>query len=452
MGRRRGAALGGFLALVLIASACARAPYTTDVRSTTTIVNFASYASSPAPVVRFSEVGGSCQDRQATADAPITIQVSGRTVYQYKANLTGLTPETRYCYRVVQGSVDLLGDFPSATFRTAPLPGDTTPFTFAVLGDFGFGTPGESQVLAEVAGSDAQFVVTVGDNEQTEGGQSDYGDVASGNVFPLRYFPTVGINKPVYPAIGNHDLDSRSNGGLPYLQNFPQDAVVASSGGRLRQETYCCTASSPEPKRLTSAWYAFDWGPARFYVLQAAWPSNPINRQYRSDFEAQWNGPVPGCAPCGDQLEWLQADLAANRSTNLKFAFFHYPLHSDAQVVSDGFLNGPNALEGLLADEGVKIAFTGHAHTYQRNTGNTAGSRLVNYVTGGGGGALVPIVRCSSFDAYALGPNSSCKAPIPTSIAQVLHFLKVRVDGQRVTVTPIDSTGRTFDVQTYDFG
>ena len=83
---------------------------------------------------------------------------------------------------------------------------------------------------------------------------------------------------------------------------------------------------------------------------------------------------------------------------------------------------------------------------------DTAGSRLVNYVTGGGGGVLVPIVRCSSFDAYAVGAGSSCKAPLPTSDSQVHHFLHVRVDGQRVTVTPIDSTGRRFDVQTYDFG
>jgi hypothetical protein len=34
----------------------------------------------------------------------------------------------------------------------------------------------------------------------------------------------------------------------------------------------------------------------------------------------------------------------------------------------------------------------------------------------------------------------------------VHHFLHVRVSGNRVTVTPIDSTGRAFDVQTYTFG
>ena len=35
--------------------------------------------------------------------------------------------------------------------------------------------------------------------------------------------------------------------------------------------------------------------------------------------------------------------------------------------------------------------------------------------------------------------------------ANVYHFLLVTVNGNQVTVTPTDSTGRTFDVQTYMF-
>ena len=39
----------------------------------------------------------------------------------------------------------------------------------------------------------------------------------------------------------------------------------------------------------------------------------------------------------------------------------------------------------------------------------------------------------------------------PTSRSQIYHFLKVTVSGSSVTVTPTDSTGRTFDVKTYTF-
>jgi len=53
--------------------------------------------------------------------------------------------------------------------------------------------------------------------------------------------------------------------------------------------------------------------------------------------------------------------------------------------------------------------------------------------------------------SYSLGGSACGGAARPTSIDQVFHFLKVSVDGVRVTVAPTDAQGRTFDVQTYDF-
>ena len=49
-------------------------------------------------------------------------------------------------------------------------------------------------------------------------------------------------------------------------------------------------------------------------------------------------------------------------------AVFHYPLYSDQKHEnSDTFLQGPSSLQGLLDQYGVKLAFNGHAHIYQRN-------------------------------------------------------------------------------------
>ncbi len=98
------------------------------------------------------------------------------------------------------------------------------------------------------------------------------------------------------------------------------------------------------------------------------------------------------------------------------------------------------------------LVFNGHAHQYERNLPQIAGSPLVSYVTGGGGDALGSLSGCSAYDAYAIGSSSSCHAPLPTSGAQVFHYLLVSVNGNQVTVTPTDETGRTFDVQTYSFG
>jgi hypothetical protein len=84
----------------------------------------------------------------------------------------------------------------------------------------------------------------------------------------------------------------------------------------------------------------------------------------------------------------------------------------------------------------------------------------VTYVTGGGGGKLEPVSRCSSIDQYAIGwsyssstHGSACGAASrPSTIDRVFHFLLVTVSGTQVTVTPTDELGRTFDVKTYSFG
>src|SRR6185503_11562813 len=82
----------------------------------------------------------------------------------------------------------------------------------------------------------------------------------------------------------------------------------------------------------------------------------------------------------------------------------------------------------------------------------------ISYVTGGGGATLQPIGPCHANDAYGIGwsptklAGSACGAASPpTAAANVFHFLKVSVNGNRVTVAPTDETGQTFDVQTYTF-
>ncbi len=87
---------------------------------------------------------------------------------------------------------------------------------------------------------------------------------------------------------------------------------------------------------------------------------------YKNDYDYHW---APGTA----QYQWLVADLAAHPSV-LKFAFFHYPLLSDnPNEATDTYLLGSSSLEGLLKQNGVDIAFTGHSHIYERNLPSAAG-------------------------------------------------------------------------------
>lgn len=120
---------------------------------------------------------------------------------------------------------------------------------------------------------------------------------------------------------------------------------------------------------------------------------------------------------------------------------------------ASSYLLGNNSLEGLLKQNGVDLGFTGHAHIYERNLASASG--IPNYVTGGGGATIGTLGTCTSLDAYAIKFTTTGKAcgsaPLPTSAAQVYHFLKVTVNGTNVTVTPINSLGLSFDVMNYNF-
>ncbi len=177
--------------------------------------------------------------------------------------------------------------------------------------------------MSQIGSSPASFVVSTGDSDNANGSQTDYGDLSGGNVFPSAYLPKIG-SRPIFAAQGNHGFTNN----LPYLQNFPAPLASQTSVGRNLRETYCCISTLSGQATYASSWYAFNWGDARFYVLEAAWADGQGG--YQGDFLAHWNGAVAGCGPCGAELAWLKADLAAHTGTALKFAFFHYPLHADS--------------------------------------------------------------------------------------------------------------------------
>jgi Calcineurin-like phosphoesterase/Fibronectin type III domain len=421
-----------------------RYPYVSEVVGNTATVDWATDRSQSIGTATWgADTNGAC-----TPTSPVTAQSAAITVgttneYQWTAVLTFPGPGT-YCYRVQLAGVDLLGTDPSPQLKTAAAPGSS--YSFAVVGDYGAGTTFEANVMSQMAASPASFVVTVGDNVYNSGTETEYGDLSQGNLFPRQYLPALG-SRPIFAAEGNHGFTEN----LPYLQNFPALTAAQTSGGRFTQESYCCISPLSGPQNYPSAWYAFNWGSARYYVLDASWADSM--GAYQGDFLAHWNGQVSGCGPCGAELQWLKSDLAANAATPIKFAFFHYPLHADSGGEStDTYLDGPGALEGLLASNNVDIVFNGHAHQYERNYPQIPGKPLVSYVTGSGGAPLGSLSGCSAFDAYAIGSGSSCRAPQPASDANVYGFLLVTVNGNHVTVTPTDSTGRTFDVHTYTIG
>ena len=435
-----------------------RAPYLTDLVGLHVIVNFATDQSGTAASVSYGPFDGtSCSLTWTQAATRSTVKVGAINEYQWKGSLA-LPSSGRYCYRVLLGTTDLLAASSSPAFTTQVAAGSSEQFSFAVFGDWGLvdangNNPDQENLLAQIAASGARFAVTTGDNGYPSGSQTNYGDLqqvgaAMGAIFGARYWPVPGASVPLFTAGGNHGLSGTTHADLT---NWPQDAAVAASGGRYQNDVYCCVNGTTS-SNYSSSWYAFDAGPARFYVLTSAWGDTNVGTAsvYANDYAAHF-------APGTPEYQWLVADLQSHPS-GLKFAFSHYPFYSDSKnQTSDPFIQGSGSLEGLFAQYGVNVAFNGHAHLYERNPASAPGYPIT-YVTGGGGATLEPIGPCHAFDAFGIGwspsklKGTSCgAATAPTSATQVFHFVKVTVSGTTVTVAPTDELGRTFDVQTYSF-
>jgi hypothetical protein len=438
-----------------------RYPYLTDVVGGSATVNWATTRTSAVSgSVKWGEVGTESCTAHTTAATKTGITVKSVAQYQWTATLA-LQPNRRYCYRVYLGAApqtDLLASDPSPEFMTQLPAGATDSYSFAVFGDWGQvdaagANPDQANLLRRIAGSGARFAVSTGDTGYPSGSQTNHGDLqqtgtSTSGIFGPQFWAGPGRSMPLFSVLGNHAPNST------FLVNWPQRQAAASSGGRYQTDTYCCLNGTTS-KSYASAWYAFDAGGARFYVLDTAWDESNLGTasQYKNDYDYHWT-------PASAQYRWLEADLASHASTPLKFAVFHYPLYSDQSTQSsDAYLQGSGSLEGLLGRYGVDLAFTGHAHVYQRNLKPNPGS-LVSYVTGGGGATPVSMggSGCSPTNAYGIGwkpstnAGSACgSAPVPSTRDRVFHYLLVRVTGTTVTVTPTDELGRTFDPVTYNF-
>jgi hypothetical protein len=438
----------------------ARAPYLTDLVGQHVTVNWSTTRLGPTTgsVAWGTSDGSTCTLSNTQPATRTSLTVGFVPEYLWKASID-LPGSGAFCYRVFLGTIDLLAANASPVFQSQVPAGSGAPFSFAVLGDWGQvdangDNPDQTNLMSQIAASGVRFAMTTGDNGYPSGSQANYGDLLQhganlSGIFGQSFWPVPGKSVAMFASPGNHGLSGTTHADLT---NWPQDVAVASSGGRYQNDVYCCVNGSSSAN-YSSAWYAFDAGPARFYVLTSAWgdTNGGTASPYANDAAAHFTAATP-------EYEWLRNDLQTHPAA-LKFVVSHFPFYSDNKAQgTDPFLHGPGSLEELLTQYGVDIVFNGHAHIYERNLPSGPGAP-VTYVTGGGGGKPAsPDGGCSPFDAYAIGwstttlKGKACgAASAPTSATQFFHFLKVTVSGTTVTVAPTDELGRTFDVQNYDF-
>jgi hypothetical protein len=152
------------------------------------------------------------------------------------------------------------------------------------------------------------------------------------------------------------------------------------------------------PLEKPGNFYSFDHGDIHFVALD----TNQINAA---------------------QAAWLEADLAASDREWI-VVFGHHPPYSSGDHGST--LAFRTAFGPILERHQVDLVLSGHDHDYERVVPQGG----VHYLVTGGGGRGTRPVGHSAFTAFA---------------EQVLHFVYIEVDGDRLLAHAIDATGVEFD-------
>ena len=126
----------------------------------------------------------------------------------------------------------------------------------------------------------------------------------------------------------------------------------------------------------------------------------------------------------GKQLKWLK-EVLANTTQQHTFIFLHHPLYTEkgkGRHSGDGLDKYPqdrDRLNALFVKSRVDAVFTGHEHFYQRK----AVDGVTQVITGGGGAPLYSKEEDGGFH----------------------HFVRVTVDGDKVSGEVVDINGRVRD-------
>jgi uncharacterized protein (TIGR03437 family) len=306
------------------------------------------------------------------------------TLYQYQADLAGLTPGAEYSYRIIMDGQNVTPE-PDHRFRTASR---SEPFSFLVFGDSGSGSPSQRAMSVLMASEHPNLVLHVGDVAYEEGTFDQF----HANYF--EYYFSLMRRVPFFPVAGNHEYYTQRAAPYLALHSLPSETVPAPDLGR---------------------YYSFDWGGVHFVALDSNLLDNP-----------------PAAAR---MLNWLETDLAAT-TARWRVAYFHHlPYPLDHHLDDPYSANAHREFVPRLERYGVQLVLTGHEHIYERtkflrrDQPVSSGSATL-YITTGGGGGIGHSVKSRDFVERS---------------ATIYHYLRVEVETSRMTIRAIDQNGREFD-------
>jgi len=253
---------------------------------------------------------------------------------------------------------------------------------FAAIGDSGRGDPPQYEVSAQMQAFrkvfSYDFVVMLGDNVYDGGTPEYYRDR-----FELPYKPLLDDGVKFYATIGNHDFPNQ-----PFYAPF-------NMGGQ-RYYTF------KPPSLLTRIAGAGD--DVRFFMIDTERLDRP-------------------------QLEWIDREMGQSES-EWKIPIFHRPIYTSGRYARPARAFRA-ALEPLFLKHGVKVAFSGHEHFYERIKPQQG---ITYFISGGAGSLRTGDIR-------------------PTDLTDVgfdrdYHFMLIEISGDELYFQAISRTGVTIDTGT----
>lgn len=227
----------------------------------------------------------------------------GKGERQMWARISGLEPDTVYCYEV-SGNTPMVS---RAGFRTAPPVDSTARVRFLAFGDSGGGGDVQRALAEHMLDYPFDLIVHTGDIAYDNGTLAEF----EANVFGV--YANLFRSVPFFPSAGNHEYNNSATA-APFRSVFSFPGTTGES------------------------WYSYDWGPVHFAVL---------------DTEADYD----------TQMAWLDDDLASSTKP-WKIVYLHRPPYSSGEHGSDTGLR--TKLAPITEARHVQLVLAGHDHDYER--------------------------------------------------------------------------------------
>jgi acid phosphatase len=248
------------------------------------------------------------------------------------------------------------------------------PVRFALLGDWGSGDASEMSIAERMLAAHVEkpldLIVGAGDNIYPNGSADKFA-----SNFERPFAELIKRRVSFHTCFGNHDVRAGADAQLRY-------PLFNMNGQRFR--------SVP-----------VGGGTVEFFLLDS------------NDMDAR-------------QVAWL--DSALDKSTAIwKVPVFHHPIYSSGSHGSDTALR--KVVEPIFVRHGVRVAFSGHDHIYQR----VAPQQDVQYFVSGGGGKLREgdINRRDPLVAFGYDSDS--------------HFMVIDADPVSFSYKAVNTRGETID-------